>query len=72
MKFTTLIAAAALATVSTAAFAENNVTTNAGELVMIEKNQAAGMAGFAGATGALVPALVAVVVAAAAAGGGTK
>ena len=39
MKITTLIAAAALATASTAAVAEN-VTTEAGEIVMIEKNQA--------------------------------
>ncbi len=37
MKFTTLIAAAALATVSTAAVAD--ITTDAGELVIIEKAQ---------------------------------
>ncbi|KAG1713781.1 hypothetical protein GQR58_002247 [Nymphon striatum] len=37
MKITTLIAAAALATASTAATAQN-VTTDAGEVVMIEKN----------------------------------
>lgn len=38
MKITTLIAAAALATVSTVAVAD--VTTPTGELVIIEKNQA--------------------------------
>lgn len=37
MKITTLIAAAALATASTTATAQN-VTTDAGEAVMIEKN----------------------------------
>lgn len=37
MKFTTLIAAAALATVSTVAVAD--VTTDAGELVIVEKAQ---------------------------------
>lgn len=40
MKITTLVAAAALATASTAAVANpTNVTTDAGEIVMIEKNQ---------------------------------
>lgn len=37
MKITTLIAAAALATASTTATAQN-VTTDAGKVVMIEKN----------------------------------
>lgn len=40
MKITTLVAAAALATASTAAIADNaDVTTTDGEIVMIEKNQ---------------------------------
>lgn len=48
MKITTLIAAASLAVASTAAVAQNTaVTTDAGEVVMIEKNQgsAAGAVG---------------------------
>lgn len=65
MKITTLVAAAALATASTAAIADNaNVTTDAGEVVMIEKNQAeAAMA----AWGPLV--ITGVIAAAAIAGG---
>ena len=39
MKITALIAAATLATVSTAALADSaNVTTQSGEVVMVEKN----------------------------------
>ncbi|MCF2871335.1 hypothetical protein L0664_09695 [Octadecabacter sp. G9-8] len=53
MKITTLIAAAALATASTTATAQN-VTTDAGEVVMIEKNGGlfalAGLGGLAGIT----------------------
>ena len=44
MKFTTLIAAAALATASTAATAQN-VTTATGDVVMVEKNQSLALAG---------------------------
>lgn len=52
MKITTLIAAAALATASTAATAQN-VTTTDGDVVMIEKNQAGTglLAGLGGAGG---------------------
>ena len=54
MKITTLIAAAAIATVSTAAVADQ--TTPAGEVVMIEKNAgpAAGLAGIGGLGGLIV------------------
>ena len=42
MKFKTLIAAAAIAGMSTTAFAQN-VTTTTGDVVMIEKNQVLGL-----------------------------
>jgi hypothetical protein len=64
MKITALVAAAALATVSTAALADSaNVTTQAGEVVMVEKNQFQGIgAGFGGlgGFGAIVPFVVVV------------
>jgi len=69
MKITTLIAAAALATASTAATAQN-VTTDAGEVVMIEKN--GGLFALAGLGGAAVIAgFIATVVIASESGKGT-
>jgi len=61
MKITTLVAAAALAVASTAATAQN-VTTDAGEIVMVEKNGglfALGGLGAAGIIGAFFIAIVA-------------
>ena len=64
MKFTTLFAAAALATASTAAIADQaDVTTDAGELVMIEKNVAM--------NSAIVPIVIGGVIMMIAAGGGS-
>ncbi|PVA07815.1 hypothetical protein [Thalassorhabdomicrobium marinisediminis] len=64
MKLKSLIAAAALATMSTAAAADN-VTTASGDVVMVEKNQSA-MLGF----GQIAPfALGLIIIAAASAGG---
>lgn len=58
MKITTLVAAAALATVSTTAIAQN-VTTADGEVVMIEKEAAFGILAFAPAAFAAVIAIIA-------------
>jgi hypothetical protein len=70
MKITTLIAAAALATASTAATAQN-VTTDAGEVVMIEKN--GGLFALAGLGGAAAIGLVfAGIIAVAETNGGTE
>lgn len=64
MKITTLIAAAAIATASTAATAQN-VTTDAGELVIVEKNAEGGLFGMgAGMGGAVLVTFVAFVAAA--------
>lgn len=55
MKITALVAAAALATVSTAAFAESaDVTTQSGEVVMVEKNQAGSLPFLTGLGGASI------------------
>ena len=68
MKITTLIAAAALATASTAATAQN-VTTDAGELVIVEKNQfGASVALLASAAPAALASIVAIIAVA----GGTR
>lgn len=77
MKITALVAAAALATVSTAALADSaNVTTQAGEVVMVEKNQFAGPGfgglGGLGGLGVLIPIGFVGVVAAINAGAGTN
>ncbi|WP_281980901.1 hypothetical protein [Thalassorhabdomicrobium marinisediminis] len=65
MTFKTLIAAAALATVSTVAAAEN-VTTATGDVVMIEKNQSLGVD-----AAALLPFGFGLILVAAATAGGT-
>ncbi len=72
MKFTTLIAASALAVASTAATAQN-VTTPTGDVVMIEKNQGSlALLGLSStATAAAVLVIVATIAAAADASGGT-
>ncbi|MBU2992166.1 hypothetical protein Q4555_10370 [Octadecabacter sp. 1_MG-2023] len=65
MKIKTLVAAVAFATASTAAIADSSaVTTDAGELVMVEKNLTTDMS-------ALLPAIGAVVLIAIASAGGS-
>ena len=67
MKITTLIAAGAIATASTAAVADTTaVTTDSGEVVMIEKNQDS-----AALLAALGPAAFALLIAILAANSGT-
>lgn len=67
MKIKTLIAATAIATASTAAVADQvNVTTDNGEIVMVEKNQAS-----LAALGAYGPIAIMAFIAAVAAAGGS-